>query len=265
MSAPAPFPLLLFPIAPAGTSYKIGIKRSSDSATEDETITFTAGEWVWPSGDANVSAGERDLVQIVFAALNGNGLGINFLAASFDTTTHLFTVTTDTACQLQWSLAGADRFDPAWLGFTTVDTVSGTTHAAPNQPDGLWAPKRPFVLDTREQPAHVGAIDFSLAGVARGYSLELLYDRTIGWGRLPRPKILTEYAAGTEPRSTLQRAYEIGAPKRVRIYDDETTHQDGSGAYQRLVFADLAMPWTLRNQEAGVRYDATLKFRRYIP
>lgn len=256
-----PNPLALWPVLGSTTANKV--RLSDGTTTQDVTVSMTANEYLWPSGDGDAASGERDLSLVVLNGLNTNTLGIVWTRA-WNASIHRVTYTSSIAARLLWSVSGSDRFDPALLGFTSVDTALGTTHAAPNQPDGLWAPARPWLFDTRKEPRHLGALARSISGVTRGYSLARVSERTVRWMRLPRPKVLTEYAAATEPRSTLQRLYEQAAEKRLRIYDDEADQSAGSSKYQSLVFRDLSRPWSLREGEAGVRYDATLALAEYV-
>jgi hypothetical protein len=201
--------------------------------------SLTRGRSYYTSGDGQADAdtvgGVGDLITALQAALETHPAAPGVTVAMSDV--GVLTITSDVAITILWSHAST-TLSALPFGWTQVDTGSATTHVAPNQAWGWYAPERPWSDDSRWQQPVVRVAASSLSGLTRVSRFGLpARERTVSLADVEQQRALREYAPSTRPRGTIEDLwlYALSAGREVRLYDDATSRS--SSSYMTAVLA----------------------------
>ena len=259
-------PGLLVPVRFSGSKV---IRIADADETADVTINVTADIDWYNSGDNSTTVGEEDLIKQLQDDLNTGGATLT-PAVTFTLTLsarNILTIAADNAVDVQWSHANT-TFDPTVVGFTAVDTGSGTSHVAPDTTQGFWYPgttsnSRHVREDTRPEPVTVGHLAETIDGQSRGYELtSSLGERTIQLQYIEREKILVEYADASEPYGALEYVWKTSGMAKgrpTRWYDDKSSRTSSSYTKWRTKTRDR--PWTKMDVSSLQRYEVLFLLR----
>jgi hypothetical protein len=217
------------------------IRVTSNATTETLTLTVTAGRYYWMSGDGTADSdggvgGVGDICKVLQTALNTN-TGSTTYTVTLDTssTPWVVHVAANHAFTLKWT-DGATTVGLAEIfGFSSGADNTSVANAvsSPNQPAGIWRPRRPVWQDSRDRYPVVGGIAEALSGAADVSSLVSTpkQEREVAFLRFDKTDALIEYQPGTRPFGSYEyafiNAFALGFP--FRLYLDETSATAGTG------------------------------------
>ncbi len=202
---------------------------------------------------------EDDLIEELLVALNDLPGGVTWTAELDDS--NMLVLTSSGAARLLWSHANT-TLDPTLFGWVDADTVSGTTHAAPNQTRGIWIPGVPgdprgYLERAPRMPRTVAVWTSTLDGGGRGYNLSPdTLSGPVSWYRIPAARVVASHALATQPYCTFSEAWTrggIAAGEVFRLYDDRTNR----ALYERCqcTSAPKGTPWRLEEMNGLLNYE----------
>ena len=255
--------LILTPIRFAATSYVVRV--TENGSTQDLTFGgLTIGRNYWMSGDGQADAdggvgGVGDLLTMFATMLTSHSGSSQTFTAALSSFRASWTANTSTF-QILWSHANTTMED-ALFGFTNSDSSSASTVTSPNQPRGIWRPKKPIQDDSRERQPLVGGVGQAISGVQRVSLLALpKKERDLNFKFINQTQALQEYELAAEPYGSFEEAWvnSIANGYAFRYYPDETDL--ATNAYQLYYTRSLVDPLK-RNNEFRIWWDVALKAR----
>lgn len=258
-----PDALIAWAIRFSSTTYVIRVVVNS--VTEDLTFP-TSGSTLDTTTDYFMTGDEDsvDLCELLETCIEQHS----------EVTTAAVTIDSNFLVEVDVAAGGGSTIDLQWdHGNTTLDgTVWGFTATTGNDdpavsdtlPQGLWRPTRPIGIDSRDRQPLMGGVSSSVQGDTRVASFGTPYkEREITFVVMPQAKVLTEYAASSEPTGAFEYAWvnSIGLGRTFRLYADETDISTGSSAYTIYTTRELADPME-RSQQYNVFWEVMLKMRK---
>lgn len=230
-------------------------------------VAFTLGRNYWVSGDGQADAdggvgGTGDLIAILDATLEAEAGATPTFTSTLTTAFQTRVVVSTGTLNLLFSHAN-NTVDETIFGWNVLtDSGAASTITSPNQVKGIWRPKRPIAVDSRDRQPIVGGIGRTLDGTPRSGVLTLpKKTRDLEFKYLVNAQTLIEYAATTEPFGTFEHAWNnaLGLGYAFRYYPDETNL--ATNAYTLYTARDLKDPLK-RNELHRLYWDVYLQCQR---